>query len=68
MDDLAQLSEDELFKRAKELRLQALHGDRNARQAAEACVNEANRRLSYATTLAASLEVPASRRRWWQFR
>jgi hypothetical protein len=56
MTDLGDLSDDELFKRAQELRLRTKLGDGQARAAALACEEEARRRFRTAPTLSASLE------------
>jgi hypothetical protein len=66
MNELDHLSDDEIFKQAQALRARAMRGDVAARSAAERCVREARRRFSAATTLAASLESPPSKRPWWQ--
>ena len=67
MDELAKLSDDELFQRAQQLHVLAKQGDGKAKVDADRYVEEARRRFSYATTLAAPLEVVVSKRPWWQF-
>lgn len=68
MTEPAELPDDELLRRAHELRLLALRGDLGARGPAHLHEVEVRRRFAASTTVGATLEPPSLRRRpLWRF-